>query len=1171
MNYYYKKKSKNIENKIFHIIFFISSLAFIIALFTISQSFPMKYNSFGQNNHNSLNGDTLYTFPIKPKCANSWEIVGYTQITDWISANDTYDWISGQGTIESPFTIENVSFNANGLQYALLISAGTSYYFEILNCTFFNSHPNYSGLRLNSNNGTIENCTFTQNREGLYLDGISNIIIHNSTFTENSNAGCYIEDSSQIYISECNFIKSPFYGLNSIRNTDLQIIKNNFSENLYGIRTYQTENSTFSLNQIRKHSTGFYLDTASNFLNITGNWIENCTISPFPYGIYGAYDSFDCQITNNDLTNCNSAILFGSSAQRFIFANNRITDCVNTGIELSGGNHQFINNNISNMEYGFDVSNLENITITGGKITNISHYALSISVNNLTISEVTITNSNNGIHCTGENITIKSCDVENITNTAIGVGDCPNSSIQDNMILNATQGISAQSDIQIIDNEIYQCEWLIYLSNSVGFLVKNNTLAYHRNGYIGPLLRVANSQNGTILNNIMMHSSQYGIYFSQSTNITIEGNSFFNSSLFDIYIFDLNPYVLNIYRNSFLSEKESYIGGSISEIYCNNSIMGNYWKFYHGSDNDGDGIGEEAFEVNSASSLFDFKPIETASFTTFDPQPDNATFDFSNATGTFQWVLQNHQLFNPSVPNPFKHFQNYTIFLNDSPYSDGFWDYETPIPVSFSSLSLGVWNYTLNITDEWGNLLSDTVTLEVINILPTISSENSFSGDTIEIGSEDNYIRFSVEDPSAASFTFNISVDGTLIQTNQMLPSSNFTEFFLNSYDLGELNILFEVLDGYGGYNSISVNVYVNNSIPATIVSSSNNGEWIEIGSSANITFTVLDPSITSLLANVTINSTPFLTNINITSAQDYCLLLNSFTLGEYIILFEVLDGYGGYNSTLVSFSINNTAPILESIATFTESVVEVGALENITISITDPSILTLLMNITLNGELLLTNEDLTSSHEFSLSTASLLPGNYTIIFTILDGYGGFDAIEYNITVNNTTPIIYATPSFISDTFVEGSSGNSLLFEIIDPSIAVGLFNITLNGEDLVINGILGDNHSIYLTLDTLLEGEYNLTLSFADGYGELVFFEYRFTVSPATADDTADDSTDDASDDSTDDASDDASDDSSNDTGDDGNSPNLTAILIGTGAGIIVLGTSVIILVKNKKKKLKK
>ncbi len=102
-------------------------------------------------------------------------------------------WVTGEGTIDNPYLIENINVDTNNIGTALTIRNSKNYYFTI-NDSILIGGSDYSGLELyNTNNGTVGNSTFKSNKYGINLQGGS---MQNS-FSKNTING----NSYGIYLS----------------------------------------------------------------------------------------------------------------------------------------------------------------------------------------------------------------------------------------------------------------------------------------------------------------------------------------------------------------------------------------------------------------------------------------------------------------------------------------------------------------------------------------------------------------------------------------------------------------------------------------------------------------------------------------------------------------------------------------------------------------------------------------------------------------------------------------------------------------------------------------------------------------------------------------------------------------------------------------------------------
>ncbi len=247
---------------------------------------------------------------------------------NWSKTANDYGWCSGSGKWQDPYIIKNITVNAGGGAYGILIK-NSKVYFTIRNCTVHDAIIGDISLN-NVGNGTIVNNTCTDTSD--YVKGIelwtncdNNTIVNNTI----SNIGDGIEirtgsDNNKIISNQAN--GNSRNGMILTGNCQNNIFLDNIASNNRGEHTnpllregYGMEisgcinnefiNNTFNDN----YQMGVFLDANSDNNNFTGN----LAYSNNDYGIY---------IGN---ANCGSNLFIRNN-----FSNNGI----NQGLELSTSN-----------------------------------------------------------------------------------------------------------------------------------------------------------------------------------------------------------------------------------------------------------------------------------------------------------------------------------------------------------------------------------------------------------------------------------------------------------------------------------------------------------------------------------------------------------------------------------------------------------------------------------------------------------------------------------------------------------------------------------------------------------------------------------------------------------------------------------------------------------------
>ncbi len=172
-------------------------------------------------------------------------------VHNWTWA-ESQDWCSGLGTWASPYIIENVTINCHRQDYGISIR-DSDVYFRIQNCTIYNTGYNFgdSAILLSSvTNGTLYNNTVHSNYHGIY-PYLSNNITITENIIKNHTYGIYVSGSNDIYILG-----------NYLEDSDIVI--------------YSDDNTIIG-NTIRSRGFAYGIHSNSDYLNITGNTIFNCS------------------------------------------------------------------------------------------------------------------------------------------------------------------------------------------------------------------------------------------------------------------------------------------------------------------------------------------------------------------------------------------------------------------------------------------------------------------------------------------------------------------------------------------------------------------------------------------------------------------------------------------------------------------------------------------------------------------------------------------------------------------------------------------------------------------------------------------------------------------------------------------------------------------------------
>lgn len=470
----------------------------------------------------------------RPKTSGWWDNFTFIHINGNWSIAAGYEWCTGDGSLDKPYTIENITMNAGNSPTGSGIYIQNSHndYFIIRNCTVYNSASGAydAGIKLeNTNKGTLTNNNCSDN-------GMNNILLYN--------------DCDNNTLSE-NFVNgNTFYGI---------IIYNN------------CDNNTIIGNTVNGHIFhGIYL-----YGNCLNNAIKNNIAS------------------DND----QRGIFLWGCSNNFISGNNA-SDNGMIGIDIYSNSHNnTISRNIvgnfkvsPNQDYGlYSTTNCDNNTIKGNFFKDNTQYGIYIAAstcwNNLlyqnslkgnVISHARDDGTNNHwnnsrIGNYWDNHTIPDTNKNGIVDTPykwiigtagsndsfplaespvhdgekIHIDDTGMSALNWSILADLTfwcTGSGTLIDPYIIDGLEIDCanlgNGILVGNSSVYFNITNCSVYKAGSGIYDAGIKLENTNNGSLINNTCLNNGFHGIHLNDNCNNNTIIRNILKQNGYGIYVYN---------------------------------------------------------------------------------------------------------------------------------------------------------------------------------------------------------------------------------------------------------------------------------------------------------------------------------------------------------------------------------------------------------------------------------------------------------------------------------------------------------------------------------------------------------------------------------------------------------------------------------------------------------
>ena len=216
--------------KLARVIIITISLGIILTIsHGINNSYDMNYQLKSLDNDNTIISDNRFL-----EIANYWELLSPIEINDrgtnnWTWAESQTWFGGGNGTLNNPYIIENVTINVNNnFSYCIRVQ-NSSKYFIIQNCTVMKASITGIFLTNVSNSKLILNNAFANHERGIGLLGSNNNLISENIAYNNRVSGIGLSNSIFNTINDNNVYSNGDYGI-GLSDSSNNTISSNFGQ-----------------------------------------------------------------------------------------------------------------------------------------------------------------------------------------------------------------------------------------------------------------------------------------------------------------------------------------------------------------------------------------------------------------------------------------------------------------------------------------------------------------------------------------------------------------------------------------------------------------------------------------------------------------------------------------------------------------------------------------------------------------------------------------------------------------------------------------------------------------------------------------------------------------------------------------------------------------------------
>lgn len=607
-------------------------------------------------------------------------------------------------------------------------------------------------------NNTIENHKYGFFLEGLHLGHFENISFTGNTLCNNglylyyvplrdlfaSVDGTTVNGKPLGYLRDLNdtVVDGRLYGQIVLFDcTHTVVTHGHYVNATQGVKMHSCTNCTIrDVISEENSGDGFFISSSDNVTL----W-NNTARYGFGSGFY-LRDSDDCSLTNNTAFMIAGHGFRLHRSQNLTIQDNLADSSLASGFILTGYSHDRLasptlidNTARNNTANGFHMDHCESSHLmrNTAECNDESGFYIRYAVNLNSTENCATENKRDGFYFL-DSVGGYLHENDAISNSRSGFN------LTDSDIWSLTGNTATENTLHgfSVENAAdYTLEYNVANENHIGFrldalfnssLEQNQADSNLAHGFDFPL-----SENLTLVGNNATYSGISGFHLPSSANCTVMKSTVIHNSLgveLDTASVTNLFYMNNIGYNTFFN---AYDEGESTT--WDNGTHGNCWSDYPGSG---------FYLIQGAGGAVDRYPCVLDLYAPSTNHPEDVTYEYGSEGNSITWIVSEIH------PDSYEIYRNSSLLVS-SPL------HESNITVDVDGLDLGVWNFTLLVSDTYGNSTTDTVMVTVVDTsAPEIDGiPNIF----YELGSTGNIVTWDPTDLSPESY--KIYLDGSMIAT----------------------------------------------------------------------------------------------------------------------------------------------------------------------------------------------------------------------------------------------------------------------------------------------------------------------------------------------------------------------------------------------------------------------